>query len=226
MRGERAAATGAMGSRGQRNAGRGCARRTAHEHRGGKCRAAEHTRGLAVAILDTTLRRRRQLVRNAVARSVLAKASAVWSPDLYVRLAVAGDQLGPMIPVEIGCGDILEGDVGVENLERVGARQPHAKHGGLLGIDEDAIVSAVTVEVDRQRRFRRCHHVGQQQQAGASHPENPARRKCGVAHPYREYTRSKKHRRRESHRRGRPAHRGAGQAGYRFPGTSVICTRF
>ena len=116
-------------------------------------------------------------------RAVLAKASAVWGPDLDVRVAVAGNQLGAVISVEVGCGDILERDVGVKNLERVRGRQPHAQHGRLLGIDEDAIVPAVTVEVDRQRRFRRRHHAWQQQQAGAGYPESPARRKCDVTHP-------------------------------------------
>lgn len=72
------------------------------------------------------------------------------------RLAVAGNQLGPAIAVEIVGHDVTQRPPRDQHVSRAGRREPDLKNRGSMLVQPDGVVPTISVEVGDDRRASRC----------------------------------------------------------------------
>ena len=73
---------------------------------------------------------------------------------MEVRLAVAGNQLGPAIAVQIVGRDMTQRPFRDQHVRRAGRREPDAKNRWPALVQPDTVILTVSVEVGDERRAR------------------------------------------------------------------------
>jgi len=83
-------------------------------------------------------------------RAIPVEPIAGARPYVEVRLAVAGDQLRPMITIKVGSDDLQEWNVSVYDLRRICRRQPYLDGQRIAPIHDDVVALAVPVKISRE----------------------------------------------------------------------------
>ena len=134
-------------------------------------------------VADAAVVRLPQCAGGAVAPAVRVEPLAVVSPHPDPRVAVARDELRPVIAIEIDGEHLLERHTAANQLGRVGGRQPDANDRRRAAVvDQELVVLAIAVEVDRDGSFSRGGGMREEADTRARHPEHLAQRQCEVAH--------------------------------------------
>ena len=87
---------------------------------------------------------------------IRAKTFGPRGPDVDLRFAVAGNQLGPAIAVEIVDHDVTQRPLRDQHVRRAGRRKPDAKNRRSMLVQPYSVIPTITVEVGHERRARGC----------------------------------------------------------------------
>ena len=79
------------------------------------------------------------------------EAFALVRPDMEAGSAIAADQLGSMIAVQVERDDSEDGRGAANGRSGAGRREPDVEYRRLARVDRDPIILAVAVEVGRNR---------------------------------------------------------------------------